>query len=47
MVITTIVVADVTNPIEVQDWFNENPDKTMSTVKVFLQNNVFYLIYEN
>jgi hypothetical protein len=43
MTLTTIVVADISNPIEVQAWMNANPQIVVE--KMFIQQNVFYILY--
>lgn len=43
MTIITIVVADLTNPVEVQAWLDAHPDTVVS--RLFVQQNIFYVIY--
>lgn len=44
MTIITIVVADLVNPIEVQEWLTANQDVVIS--KLFVQQNIFYVVYQ-
>ena len=43
MTITTIAVADISNPTEVQDWLDANPTITISYVEV--DGHMFYLFH--
>jgi hypothetical protein len=43
MTITTVIVADYTNPVEVQTWFNNNP--LVVSTQVLVQGSIFYIIY--
>lgn len=43
MTIDTLIVVDPANPVEVQTWLNNHQEIT--TFKMYLQGNIFYLIY--
>lgn len=45
MTLTTIVIQDLTNPVELQQWFIDNPDVTITESKIILQGNIFYVVY--
>ncbi len=44
MLIATVKVADNTNPVEVQTWFDEHSDATI--LRIFVNINIFYIVYE-
>lgn len=43
MTVATIILADPSQPTELQAWFDSNPDIT--TFHLFMQGNIFYVVY--
>lgn len=44
MTIATVLVVDLSNPSEVQIWFDSNPTAQVKTV--LFQDHAFYIFYE-
>lgn len=46
MTIATIIVANPTDPVEVQTWFDDHPMLLLANVRILAVNsNIFYVIY--
>lgn len=43
MTVATILVVDLTNPVEVQAWLDANPNITINNVA--FQDHAFYIFY--
>jgi hypothetical protein len=45
MTVVPIQIVDLMNPIELQQWFDEHPERNMDNTKFILIQNLFYIIY--
>lgn len=45
MTIVTIAIVDLSNPVELQTWFDEHPDQTIINTRIFISQNLFFLIF--
>lgn len=44
MTITTLTLADKLNPVEIQDWFNANPDIVLD--RILIQDTIVYILWK-